>query len=142
VEDQVLELGHATRRFDDPTVRSLDIASQVDAGQRLLSIQKLVDGCRLDFDRLSDSADVLVQLRFTLGRAQLSERAVFYEQAGSLVFFLMNRRGDQGRAALVAYLRDFYGRRTEDEGWVRLGWPSAEALERDLRAFLGGVREG
>lgn len=138
----MLELGRATRRFDDPTVSSLDAASQADAAGRLLSIEKLVDGSRLDFDLLSDRPDIPVQLRFTLVRGRLTERHLFYEQAGTLVFYLMNRRGEQGRAALVAYLRDYYRRRSKPEGWIQLGWPSAVTLERDLKAFLETVRAG
>ena len=139
VEDQVLELGRVSRRFDDATVKSIDAAVQVESRGRLIPMENLVDGNHLDFMALGGEPDIMVQLRYTLKRMMLTERHVFYEQAGSLVFYLMNRRGDDGRALLISYLRDFYTHKSKPEGWKRLGWSSAAELEDDFRAFLRDV---
>jgi len=69
----------------------------------------------------------------------VSELNLFYEQAGSLVFFLMNRCGEKGRAALLGYMKNYHLGKTKSEGWKALGWESVQALEDELRAFLRTV---
>ena len=62
-----------------------------------------------------------MQLRNTLVAFQLSTITIFYEQAGSLVFFLMNRRGPEQRALLLDYLRQHYQGEQGPPGWEQLG---------------------
>jgi PQQ-like domain len=140
IEDQVVELGNRAASLDDPTVRSVDAAAQVAAKGGLFPLGPFVDGNHIQFMKISDEVAVEVQLRNTLRRLRLTPRSIFYEQAGSLVFFLMNRAGPERRQKLIEYMRDHYRRRTRPEGWKALGYESASELERDYHAFLAEVR--
>ncbi|MCP3915201.1 MAG: hypothetical protein GY711_06580 [bacterium] len=140
VEDQAVELGRLGGDLDDTTVGSLDAVSQLAAKNTLIPAGQLVDLSQLGFAQLSDDAVARVQLRNTLVTLTLSQRSLFYEQSGSLVFFLMHRRGPEGRTAVLEYLKAFYTNRVKRKGWEALGFASAEELDEEFRAFLASVR--
>ncbi len=140
VEDQAVEMGRRALRFDDPTVPSLDAAAQVEAKGKLFDLATFVDLSQDEFHLLGGEDLVEVQLRNTLRRQIVSARNVFYEQAGSLTFFMLHRRGPEGRRALIEYLRAYYRGAPTAEGWKRLGFASAAELEREFRAFLAELR--
>ena len=139
IEDQVVELGRADRRVSDPMALSVVATAQADAAGKLLPIERFVDMTREDFDGLSRAPIVEVRPEGAAAPAELSERDLFYEQAGSLVFFMLHRRGELGRAAMVEYLRNWYTEYEVVRGWELLGFESAEELEEGLRAFLREV---
>ena len=142
VEDQAVEMGRRGLRFDDSTAESLDLASQLDAkGALLLPLGRFIDLSHSLSYSLSTERTVEVKLRNTLSTYDISALDVFYNQAGSLCFWLMHRRGPEGRAALLSYLRAHYGGRTTRDGWRALGFTDSAAMEREFRAFLAELRK-
>jgi hypothetical protein len=139
VEDQVVEMGRRGRRIDDETVTSLDATARLSERGRLIPLERFVDLSQAGFAGLSDRPANPIQLRNTTVRIAPTERVIFYEQAGSLVYFLLHRRGDEGRAALRQYLRAYYERESRPAGWEALGFASAAELDREFRAFLAGL---
>jgi hypothetical protein len=135
-EDQVLELGRARRSFDDPTVLSLDVASKLWKEGILLDTENLLLATQIGFHTLSPEPVGAIQLRNTLAIVQVSQAILFYEQAGSLVYFLVNRRGDAGRAAFLGLMRDYYRGKPRMEPWKMLGFESAAELDQEFKAFL------
>jgi hypothetical protein len=140
VEDQVVEMGRLGTGFRDETVKSLDAASQVDLKNKLIPMSAFIDLTPAAFSGLGDEPIADLELRSTLVRMRVTERGVFYEQAGSLVFFLWNRCGDEGRAAVLECLRVHYTQQTKREGWQALGYKDANVLEDAFRQFLSEVR--
>jgi len=87
---------------------------------------------------------------------------LFYQQSGALVYFMMNKRGPQGRKALVEYMRKFYagelwipeGKRDDrglnkididkgrpvKDGWKLLGFASGADLDAAFTAWLDALR--
>lgn len=128
--------------FDDENGSTIRNAKMVRKANRLMPISKIVDLSQFEFASLPES-----------------QLGVFYEQGGALVFFLMNRKGAEGRKALLDYMErhyagkfwdlpppDPYGHKVvkpEDgkpirQGWKVLGYDTPEALEREFLAFLDG----
>ena len=140
IEDQVVEMGRLGMSFADETVKSLEACAQADAVNKLTSTKSFVDFSQQSFAKLGDAPEVEVQLSNTLTRIQLSERALFYEQAGTLVFFMMNKRGAEGRALLIEYMRLHYLNSGTPKGWKRLGFKNAKDLDRELKKFLAELR--
>ena len=64
---------------------------------------------------------------------------IFYEESGSLVFYLMNKAGDEKRAALLGYLRSWYESHLDQHSWETLGYSSSSELERAFLEFLAEV---
>jgi hypothetical protein len=117
-------------------VISLDTAAHAHRAGLLPPLATLLDLSQEAFLELGDTPLGELRLRYTLGRFAPTQRSLFYDQSAALVFFLMNRAGEKGRAALIEALRTHYAGRTGPEGWKALGWESAEALEREFEAFL------
>lgn len=140
VEDQAVEMGRRGIRFDDPTVSSLDACAQAAAAGRIFPAAELVDMDGRHFHELDDDGVLTVRLRNSAHPSYLTRRAIFYEQAGSLVFFLMNRRGDDGRRRLVRYMRSYYQGTCTADGWRDLGFESAEDLHAQFANFLSSLR--
>ncbi len=80
-----------------------------------------------------------VQLRNTLRRIGITERTLFYEQAGSLVYFLANHTETDKHAALIAYLQLVYAGKAPKTGWQSLGFDDAAGLQAEFEAFLKGL---
>jgi len=139
VEDQALEMGRADRNFEDPTVRSVDVASQAALAGLLIPVGELVDTSHASFFELSGAPLAEIQLRYTLARPRPSRRTLFYDEAGSLVFFLVNRCGPRGREALFDYMKEYRSGRAQPDGWKALGWESPDALQAEFLAFLRTV---
>lgn len=141
VEDQSVEMGRRGLRFDDPTVESLDTASQLD-GQRALfaPLGKFLDMSHAQFAMLDTKPLGRVKLRNTLVTYDVDALQVFYEQAGSVCFWLMHHRGPEGRAALMRYVRAHYDGKLGRDSWKTLGFSDAAAMEKEFRAFLATLR--
>jgi hypothetical protein len=141
VEDQFVEMGRRGGGFDDTTVPSLDAVSQVAELDKLFPLKTLLGWSHRDFaTRLHDQEKAKVRLRNTIATLTLTDRSLFYEQAGSLAFFLMNQCGPEGRAAMTRYLRDHYLHRTKKEAWQALGFEDLDSLENKFEEFLEGLR--
>ncbi len=136
VGDQAVEMGRRSDRLDDPTVPSIDAAAQVARGGKLIPMARLLAMPRLGFAGLDDDSIVTVDLRNNLGALRLSERSVFYEQAGALAFFLANRGGADGRRRFFEYLVAHYRGASHAEVWRELGFVSVEDLEARFVAWL------
>jgi hypothetical protein len=139
VEDQALEMGRRGIRFDDSTVSSLDCAAALARKRQLFPLERLLRISQADFARLDEEPRVSVALKHTIAEYELSDSNIFYEQSGSLVFFLLNRAGEAPRAAFVRTLRSYYeGKPTPPTG-EQLGYASTAELEK---AFLEFLRTG
>jgi outer membrane protein assembly factor BamB len=139
IEDQVAEIDRRGDRFDDDTVRSIDAACRVSEEGKLFALDRLLDLSQKKFAELGERELSIVQLRNTIARVPVSEKLVFYEEGGSLVFYLMNRAGAEKRAALIEYLRNWYAGRIAERSWESLGYASSSELELAFTSFLSEV---
>ncbi|MCE9637162.1 MAG: PQQ-binding-like beta-propeller repeat protein [Planctomycetes bacterium] len=141
VEDQTVEMGRRGLRFDDTTVESLDSSAQLEAAGLLLRpVGRFLDLSYGEFVALGDTPEYEVKLRNTLVTYKLSKISIFYRESAALVFWLMHRRGPEGRAALLGAIRDYYAGKARPGGWAALGFKDAESFEREFRAFLKSLR--
>jgi len=136
IEDQILEADRLGGEFEDTTVRSIEAAVQAHAQKRLIKFSSFVDMTAMDFHSLSPETKTQVRLTNTLAAFGLSDIHLFYEQAGTLAFFLMNRRGPEGRAALLEYMKAHYSGTLTGRSWTTLGFKTARLMEREFHAFL------
>jgi hypothetical protein len=141
IEDQAMEMGRRAGKLDDPTVNSLDACSQVARQKKLIDTAELVGMNQFDFGKIPEKHVADVRLRSSVGNRRLDYRALFYEQSGSLVFFLMNRRGDEGREALIDYMRKHYRGATPKDPSEAFGFESGKDLHEKFEAFLMSLVE-
>jgi len=140
IDNQVVEMGRRGLRLDDTTVSSLETIAALEPMGKLFGVRSLVDMTHEDYAKLEDKDLAQVQLRSTLGRVGVSPIGLFYEEAGSLVFFLLHRSGEAGRKAVIGYMRDYYAGKTAKEGWKKLGFGKPEELDAKFREFLKTLR--
>lgn len=123
VEDQAVLFRKNAFKFDDPKAESVrDAAAQWKRG------------FGIPIARYMEISPKAFQF---LDRGM--ETQVFYDQGGALCFFMMNRRGPEGRKLLVKYLRDVYGGRMTKESWKNLGFQSAADLQKEFSTFLSSL---
>lgn len=139
IEDQLMELGQPRMGFSDPRAASLDYTACIADKSYFIPPQKLIEYSKVDFNQIKDVEHEPIQLKNSLNQRVPTTRSTFYEASGSLVFFLLNRRGEEGRAALIEYMRNYYLGRLSQPGWEALGFESAEQLEEQFLAFLQTV---
>lgn len=140
VEDQVVEMERRGERFDDDTVKSIDAASALQQQSALVPLAELLSMSQSKFVAASDEVVVEVQLRNTLARIGVTHASRLYEEAGSLVYFLVNEAGEERRARVFEYLRAWYAAAVPTESWKALGYETAEALEAEYTQFLTRIR--
>ena len=118
------------------------VCKQASALSKLFPVTQLIDMNAGDFAGLGN--DELFQLpplnEGVPGNMVISQRHIFYDQAGSLVFFLMYRAGPEPRAKIVEYLRSRYLGQTTPEGWKALGYARGEALETAFKGFVDNAK--
>jgi hypothetical protein len=136
VEDQVVDSETRGLTFADATVPSVDAAAQLARAGKLLPTDWFCDADHRAFFELSPEPAIDVRLARSLLSFRLSEAAAFYEQAGSLVFFLWNQRGAEGRDAFVEYLQAHYNGVLARKSWRKLGFESSAALDKAYRDWL------
>lgn len=136
LEDQVVEMNKHGDKLDAETAWSIDAAARLCEQGRLIPMNVFLDMDQRDYARLKTKTTTTILLRHTIGPVEVSPMATFYEQAGSLTFFLWHQGGDAGRQRLLDYLRSWYTWQTRRKSWEMLGYPSAEALEKDYQDFL------
>jgi hypothetical protein len=132
--------GRKGRKQRDPACAY--VCKQASALQKLFPTTRLVDMNASEFAGLGN--DEIFQLpplnEGVPGNMVISQRSIFYEQAGSLVFFLMYRAGPEPRAKVVEYLRARYLGQTTPEGWKLLGYQRGDALETAFKAFVDNAK--
>lgn len=140
IEDHAPGFQKGVVRFDNPRNEAIVTTQMRRQGKMLLPIARIVDLSQFEFASLSEH-----------------ELGTFYDEAASIVFFMMNRRGEDGRKRLLEYMRkhyagefwdmpppDPYGRKQakpEDgkpikEGWKVLGFEKSGDMENAFHAFL------
>ncbi len=139
IEDQLMELGQPSMGFNDTRGIALDYSACAADESYFFDPQKLVEFTHRQFSKFSDANLKPLKLKNSLRTLMPSQRTTFYEESGSLVFFMMNRRGEDGRAALIEYMRKFYLGQIDAKGWDLLGFESGEDMETQFRAFLKTV---
>ena len=130
VEDQAILWKKTGIRFD--TVNAECVNDHIAAWKSGIAIPmaRYVDITPQQFQFLSDRPSV------GKGGYMNTERGIFYDEGGTLAFFMMNRRGVEGRKLFVEYLKDVYAGKMEKDSWKRLGFTSAAELEKEFTAFL------
>jgi hypothetical protein len=126
-------------RFDDdfvPGVVDTALARRAGATSDFLKLDTFIDMTQGSFQALSDGP---VKLSNNGKSMMFSERGLWYDQAGALSYFLLQKQGPQVRKQFVQYVYDHYARRPHVPGWKYLGFESAEALDKEFLAFLATV---
>lgn len=136
VEDQAVEAGRGGSRLDDRGVPSVEVCAQLAHDDKLLPMKDFVAWSHLDFARMKEASLGTVRVAHQLGLRQLSRRSLFYEQAGALVFFLVNQSEADARAHFFEVLRRHYELSDVDDLATELGFQGADDLDQRFRAFL------
>lgn len=139
VEDQSVEIGRRGVRFDDPTVPSVDCTIQLLGKKSLMPVSELVDLTYVEFHKLPQSTVAQVTLRSSLESYNVDGIKRFYEEAGALVYFMLNGRGDDGRYRLINYLKARYSGRVSKQGWIPLGFANAEEFDAAFCEYLQSI---
>jgi hypothetical protein len=155
VQNQAHQMDRRGLSFDDETVPGIDGVAQLEIGGkggattpsakwRIFQPSEFVNWSHAKFDALRNEPDFgRVRLRHSLGReARYSERALWYDEAGALCFFLLVKKGPETRKSFVEYVRAVYAGGAGGDGWSRWGFTSAEQFDEEFRAFLRRVAGG
>ncbi len=137
IEDQSLEMSRRGDAMDDHTVQSVESVTQLlidDAGIRLKDLFRIN---QVMFHRdVTEEPICEVKLKSKLVLLTHTGKTAFYDEAATLVFFMMNRAGPEGRLALLNALESHYKGETAKNGWRALGFKTVESMEHQLKAFL------
>jgi hypothetical protein len=126
-------------RFDDDTVLGNDItagARRAGLTSKYLATEKFMDMTRTEFEQLSDGPLGMVKSKRFAGVLPRSERGLWYDQAGALTYFFLQKKGLEMRKKFVRYCSDHYAGNTHVPAWKYFGYGSAEELDADFVAFL------
>jgi hypothetical protein len=106
----------------------------------LFKAAEFVDMAHDGFDKLQNAPGfVNVKLRYSFKQESMSQRGLWYAQAGALSYFFLQKKGSEVRQKFVDYVRGFYTGRASTPGWSVLGYESAEDLDKDFASFLKTV---
>jgi hypothetical protein len=136
IEEQVVELGRLGNDLQDETAMALDVSSGLQAREGLLPTGALIKMSHGDFDMLPNEAIGELSLRHALLELQITPKTIFYSQAGAVTYFMMHERGDEGREALLKFMRLYYTTPSRDPVWETLGFESEEQLVKGFERFL------
>ncbi len=142
VEHQASDSVRTGLSFDDPTVQSLDVTTQVHKAGKHFIPHELVEMTQPRFSELDTKSMLTVRLRHSFRNYNVSPLVLFYEQSAALAFFMLNRRGPEGRAAFNNYLQDYYTGRLQPESWTLLGFETREDLDQAFLGFLASDKRG
>ncbi len=139
VQNQMHKINERGMTFDDDNVAGiLDVARARRAGltSNYLSMENFIDMSQGAFTSLSDEPMT------GGGRAKVftSERILWYDQAGALSYFFLQKKGPEMRKLFVKYVADHYAGNSHVPGWKYFGYDSAKALDDDFNAFLNTVK--
>jgi hypothetical protein len=125
-------------RFDDDNVVGvINTARARKAGvtSEYLELGTFMDMTHASFNALSDGP-----MAGSGGkRIMASERGLWYDQAGALSYFLLQKQGPDIRKKFVQYVYDHYARRSHTPAWKFIGYESLEDLKGKFDAFLRTV---
>jgi len=138
--DQIVDADARGLTFEDPSVRSVTFAAYAEGMGAMFPANALVDMNHAQFGQLGGDPKWKIPMPGTRYYAILSEKNLFYEFGGALVFFLRNGRGDEGRKAFVEYLRGHYTGQMARESWKVLGFDSADALQTAFKTWLRSLK--
>lgn len=136
IEDQVTEMGGGAFRIDDPTAPCVEAASGLLEKKSLLEHEKHIEMNQILFGGLSNEDPVEIDLTSTLGTRFYGQIGIFYEQSGALVFFMMNRCGEEGRAGFIEYMTSYWRGKARGKVWKHLGFDSLEDYVAAFEEFL------
>lgn len=139
VQNQSHKLDDGDPQFDDDRVRGNDITAQARKARiksRCLAMETFIDMSQGDFGAMSDAGLGVVKLRHNPGMGGGSERSLWYDQAGTLSYFFLQKKGPEMRKKFVRYVSDHYAGNNHKPGWAYFGYASAQALDDDFGAFL------
>jgi hypothetical protein len=138
MEDQIVDSDQRGLTFEDPSVLSVSLSVGARRTDSLFHTGELVNMSYQGFHRLDPAPLVKVELGKWI--YTLNAMTMFYEQAGTLVFYLRNARGEEGRKALVEALRRYYTNRQTTGVWKGLGFETADALETAFTKWLDSLK--
>jgi len=136
LEDQAHGFDHSPFDLDDAKAWSVDAAARLQEKGKLVPLRSFVDLDHEGFFALGAEPVADVELRGTLGHVRASAKSIFYEEAGSLAFFLWNRAGEEKRRLLLDYLRGWHRDQLKTESWKQLGYDDVAAMQSQFDAFL------
>jgi hypothetical protein len=129
-------------KFDDDFVHGVDAtagARRAGLKTKYLGMDKFVDMSQNDFQSLADEPLGVAKLKHGGGLQPCSERSLWYDQAGALSYFFLQKKGPEMRKKFVRYVSDHYAGISHVPAWTYFGYPSAQALDDDFAAFLKTV---
>ncbi len=141
IEDQSQEMSRRRGRLDDETAPSLDSASQVARVDKLMDTAELVGMNQFEFGQIKEKPVATITLRNTMQSRVVDVRGLFYEQSGGLVFFLMNKCGEDTREAMINYMRQHYEGRSPSEPFSNLGFEDGKDFHAKYEAYLKSLAE-
>lgn len=144
VQNQSHRVDESDPRFDDDFVLGNDTtaaARKAGVKSTYLAMEKFIDMTQGDFQALSDAPLGMVKLRHSPGTQGFSERNLWYDQAGALSYFFLQKKGPEMRQKFVKYVADHYVGVSHKPAWSYFGYPSAQALDDDFLAFLRTVSD-
>lgn len=136
LEHQTVALGHPERGLDDATVLSVDLTARAVGKHKEIPLEELFTMSYDSFLVLSDEHELALEPRYSLGSFKLSQRELYYHEAGALVFFLMNRCGPNGPARVLNFLQMRTQNQLSELTESALGFQSLVDLEEAFHAFL------
>ena len=141
IGDQSLEISRRGDAMDDHTVQSVESVTELFLKGGGIKLKDLFLINQMQFRKdVSEKPIAEVRLKSRMATLTHTGKTAFYDQAATLVFFMMNRAGPEGRAALLNALESHYKGETSKDGWKVLGFKTVGALERKLKAFLKSPR--
>jgi len=139
VQNQAHRMDQRGLKFDDETVPGIDGLAQAVKAGGYFKAAKFVDMTQAEFAKLHDDHEMTVKLRNSFRSVNYTERIRWYDQAGALAFFFLQKKGAEVREKFVSYVRAHYSGAAPTPGWAALGYDSAEDLDKDFLAFLKKV---
>jgi len=125
-------------KFDDdhvPGVMNTAAARRAGITSGYLETKTFIDMSQTSFQALSDGP-----IRGGGGKLMFSERGLWYDQAGAMCYFFLQKKGPDMRKKFVQYVYDHYRHVAHVPAWKFLGYESAEDLDKDFVAFLNTVK--
>ncbi len=139
VQNQSQHMEERGPRFDDDKVLGNDATAQFrKAGikSRCLDMETFIDMTQGDFGAMSNEPLGAFKLLHSPGMHGGSEKSLYYDQAGALTYFFLQKKGPEMRKKFVRYVSDHYAGNSHKPAWKYFGYSSVEELDKDFTAFL------
>jgi hypothetical protein len=138
VENQAVQMDKKGLAFDDESVSNLRQMAAIVRMKRddyPFPMERFVDMSHADFISKLEEDPIK-------GLHGESDRSLWYKQAGALTYFLLHKKGPEGRARFVQYMKLYYIGNPPEHGWNDLGYEEGgpEQLDKEFTEFLAGVK--